>query len=281
MRSSRNRVSRTILNVVGILIFIGMVFPVYWMVNTSFKPPAEIYSKAPVPVPFTLDNYTRVFQGSDVNSGILIFARNSIIVTLCVVVISMVVAFLAATAVARFNFSGRKAYVILILAVQMVPFEALLISFFVMLDGLGMVNTLIGLMVSYLAFVLPFCIWTLRGFIANVPVDLEEAAMVDGLTRGQAFRKVLFPLIMPGLVATSVFAFIQAWNEFILANVILLSDDKYTLPLFLSDFQGGFKAPDWGGLMAASTLFAAPVIVFFLLIQKKIQAGQLAGGVKG
>ncbi len=279
MRPGRSRAGTIAANIAGVVVFLMMAFPVYWMINTALKPKGEIFSSTPqfLPLPPTVDNFTRVIS----DQGFLTYARNSLIVTVAVVVVSMLVAFLAATAVARFNFSGRKAYVILILAVQMVPFEALLISMFVMLNGLGMVDKLVGVMISYLAFVLPFCIWTLRGFVANVPVDLEEAAMVDGLTRGQAFRKVLFPLIMPGLVATSVFAFIQAWNEFILANVILLSESNYTLPLWLASFQGGFKEPDWGGLMAASTLFAAPVIIFFLFVQKRIQAGQLAGGVKG
>ena len=169
----------------------------------------------------------------------------------------------------------------MLLAVQMVPFEALLISMFVMLNSIGQVNKLTGVMISYLAFVLPFTIWTLRGFIANVPKDLEEAAMVDGCTQGQAFRRILFPLIAPGLVSTSVFAFIMAWNEFILANVILLDQAKQTLPVWLTSFQGGQKAIDWGGLMAGSVLFAMPVIIFFVIVQGRIQRGALEGGVKG
>lgn len=278
MSARRSRGGSIAANIAAVILFLVMVFPVYWMVNTALKPKSEVFTSEPVFFPsITFENFTRVIA----DDGFLTFARNSLIVTLGVVIVSMLVAFLAATAVARFNFKGRRAYVIVILAVQMVPFEALLISMFVMLNNIGMVDKLFGVMIAYLAFVLPFTIWTLRGFIANVPVDLEEAAMVDGLTRGQAFRKVLFPLIMPGLVATSVFAFIQAWNEFILANVILLSQSNYTLPLWLASFQGGFREPDWGGLMAASTLFAAPVIIFFLLVQKRIQAGQLAGGVKG
>ncbi len=169
----------------------------------------------------------------------------------------------------------------MLLAVQMVPFEALLISMYVMLDGLNQVNKLTGVMIAYLAFVLPFTIWTLRGFIANVPKDLEEAAMIDGCSQGQAFRKILFPLIAPGLVSTSVFAFILAWNEFILANVILLDQAKQTLPVWLTQFQGGLRETDWGGLMAGSTLFAMPVIIFFVIVQGRIQRGALEGGVKG
>ena len=136
-------------------------------------------------------------------------------------------------------------------------------------------------MLAYLAFVLPFTIWTLRGFVANVPVELEEAALIDGCSRSQSFRLVLFPLIAPGLVATSVFAFIQAWNEFILANVVLQSKGVQTLPVWLAGYQSSFKETDWSGLMAASTLFAIPVIVFFILVQGRMQSSTVAGGVKG
>ncbi len=266
-------------NALGFILFVVMVFPVYWMVISSLKPREDFFLETPkfLPIPATLDNYTRVIQDKD----FFMFARNSAIVTLVVVILSMLVAFIAATAVARFNFRGRKSYIIMLLAVQMVPFEALLISMFVMLNSINQVNKLTGVMISYLAFVLPFTIWTLRGFIANVPKDLEEAAMVDGCTQGQAFRRILFPLIAPGLVSTSVFAFIMAWNEFILANVILLDQAKQTLPVWLTSFQGGQKAIDWGGLMAGSVLFAMPVIIFFVIVQGRIQRGALEGGVKG
>jgi N,N'-diacetylchitobiose transport system permease protein len=266
-------------NTIAVVLFVVMVFPVYWMIISSFKPREDFFLETPkfLPIPATLDNYTRVIQDKDFFS----FAKNSAIVTIVVVLLSMIVAFLAATAVARFNFRGRKAYIVMLLAVQMVPFEALLISMYVMLDAIGQVNQLTGVMIAYLAFVLPFTIWTLRGFIANVPKDLEEAAMIDGCTQGQAFRKILFPLIAPGLVSTSVFAFILAWNEFILANVILLDQAKQTLPVWLTSFQGGQKEIDWGGLMAGSVLFAMPVIIFFVIVQGRIQRGALEGGVKG
>jgi N,N'-diacetylchitobiose transport system permease protein len=276
---TRRRLGRGLSNVAGVALFLVMVFPVYWMVNTALKPRSDVFTEQPkfIPSPLTFEHFARVIQ----DEGFFTFARNSLVVTLTVVLLSMAVAFLAATAVARFRFTGRRGYIVMILAVQMVPFEALLISMFVMLNGFGLVDRLAGVMVAYLAIVLPFTIWTLRGFVANVPVELEEAALVDGCTRSQAFRRVLLPLIMPGLVATSVFAFIQAWNEFILANVILLSEENYTLPIWLAGFQSSFKETDWSGLMAGSTLFAIPVIVFFIIVQGRIQQGSLAGGVKG
>lgn len=274
-----NKKGGVVANTLAVLLFVFMVFPVYWMVISSLKPRSDFFLETPkfLPIPATLENYARVINDRDFFS----YAKNSVIVTIVVVLVSMLVAFLAATAVARFNFKGRKTYIVMLLAVQMVPFEALLISMYVMLDSINQVNKLTGVMIAYLAFVLPFTIWTLRGFIANVPKDLEEAAMIDGCSQGQAFRKILFPLIAPGLVSTSVFAFIMAWNEFILANVILLDQAKQTLPVWLTGFQGGMKQTDWGGLMAGSVMFALPVIIFFVIVQGRIQRGALEGGVKG
>jgi N,N'-diacetylchitobiose transport system permease protein len=134
--------------------------------------------------------------------------------------------------------------------------------------------------IAYLVFVLPFSIWTLRGFVAAVPVDIEESALVDGCSRAGAFMKVLFPLIAPGLVATSIFAFIQAWNEYIYANV-LLTNENATLPVWLASFVSAGGQIDWGGIMAGSTLFALPVVAFFLIIQRRVSAGMTAGAVKG
>jgi N,N'-diacetylchitobiose transport system permease protein len=139
----------------------------------------------------------------------------------------------------------------------------------------------VGLTAVYLVFVLPFTIWTLRGFIAGVPVDLEEAAMVDGCGRLRAFVSVTFPLMAPGLVATGVFGFIQAWNEFIYALVIMNRPGRQTLPVWLQAFNEGARGTDWGSVMAGSTLMAIPVIVFFLAVQSRLSAGLTVGAVKG
>lgn len=279
MNSRQSTLSKVLSNIGAVIVFVIMAFPAYWMAATALKPKSDVFLKEPkfIPNPMTLEHFQRVIS----DQGMGQFAKNSLIVTLTVVIASMLVAFLASTAIARFRFRGRRAYMVAILAIQMVPFEALLISMYVMLRSMNLIDQLGGVMVAYLAFVLPFTIWTLRGYVANIPVDLEEAAMIDGCTRKQSFRYILFPLIAPGLVATSVFAFIQAWNEFILANVILLSKDNYTLPIWLASFQSSFKETDWSGLMAASTLFSVPIIVFFVIVQGRIQQGQLAGGVKG
>ena len=162
----------------------------------------------------------------------------------------------------------------------MVPLNALIIPLYLTLDRVGQTDSLAGVIAVYLAVVLPFMVWTLRGFIANIPVELEEAAMIDGCRREEAFVRIVLPLIGPGLVATAIFGFIQAWNEYIVAYVLLSTNSKQTLTVWLAGFYGTARGTDWGGLMAASTLTAIPVIVFFLLIQRRIAFGLTAGAVK-
>jgi N,N'-diacetylchitobiose transport system permease protein len=150
-----------------------------------------------------------------------------------------------------------------------------------MLEGMELLNTVAGLTLVYVASVLPFTVWTLRGFVAGVPYELEEAALVDGCTRLGAFFRITFPLLAPGLVATGVFGFIQAWNEFTLALVVMTRDDKKTLPVWLSTFSDVNRGTDWGAVMAGSTLIALPVVIFFLVVQGRMVAGLTAGAVKG
>ena len=273
------RARRVGLNAVGLLVFAVMVFPVYWMVATAFKPGHDILSYTPhwFPVSATLDNFREAVDRPYFWSSV----RNSLIVVCAVVAISLVLAFLAALALAKFSFYGRKAFIVVIIAVQMVPLNALIIPLYVVLARYHAVGKLSGVIVTYLTFVLPFSIWTLRGFIIGIPRDLEEAAMVDGNTRIGAFVKILLPLVAPGLVATSVFAFITIWNEYIFARILLNDQSKQTVTVWLSYFLGSSKHTDWGALMAAATLTAIPVVVFFLLVQRKVVFGLTAGAVKG
>jgi len=205
---------------------------------------------------------------------------NSLIIVGTVVIISVMLAFLAAVAVARFGFRGRTAFVLMLIGVQMVPLNALVIPIYLLLDRVDQVDSLPGVIVCYLAVVLPFMTWTLRGFVANVPADLEDAAMVDGASRVGAFLRITFPLVAPGLVATAIYGFIQAWNEYIIAYVLLSSSSKQTLTIWLASFTTQ-HGTDWGGLMAGATLTALPVVIFFLLVQRQVQGGLTAGAVKG
>lgn len=266
-------------NVLGIVTFLVAVFPVYWMVNSSFLPRNKIRNPEPTWVPLggDLDNYRTVFEGDQFLNAM----KMSLIVTLLTVLVALVFAFVAAVAVSRFKFRGRMSFIVTLLVIQMIPVEGLFISQYKMLEAMDLLNTVIGLTLLYVALVLPFTIWTLRGFVAGVPYELEEAAMMDGCSRTQAFFRVTFPLLAPGLVATGVFGFIQAWNEFTLALVVMTKEDKETLPLWLTTFADVNRGTDWGGIMAGSTLIAVPVIVFFLVVQGRMVGGLTSGAVKG
>jgi len=172
--------------------------------------------------------------------------------------------------------------VLAVLFIQMLPAEGMFIAQYKLMGSIGLLNSVIGVSIIYVAAVVPFTIWMLRGFVAGVPADLEEAAMVDGLSRTQAFLRITFPLLAPGLVASGVYAFLQAWNEFTIALVLLDSSNR-TLPLWLRGFiqESANRAIDWGEVMAASTLVAIPVIIFFMFVQGRMTSGMVSGAVKG
>ena len=266
-------------NAVGIAVFVVMVFPVFWMISTAFKTDEQIIGVNPTWFPLhpTLAHFRAAFD----KPFFWVDVKNSLIVVLVTVAISIVLAFLAAVALARYDFGGRKLFVVLVIGIQMLPQAGLIIPLYVVLARYHQVNALSGLIVTYMTFVLPFCVWTLRGFLLGIPKELEEAAMVDGSTRVGVFMKILLPLMGPGLVATSVFAFITTWNEYIFARVLLNDQSKQTVTVWLSYFLGSSRHTDWGALMAASTLTAIPVIVFFLLVQRRIAFGLTAGAVRG
>ncbi|PYC67036.1 sugar ABC transporter permease [Streptomyces tateyamensis] len=268
-------------NVIALVLLVFFAFPVYWMVSTSFKPNKDIISKTPVFIPFhaTLEHFSTAFKAPQFWE----MAGNSLLVTVIAVGASLVIATLAAFAVARMRFRGRKAFILVIMLAQMAPWEVMVISVYLIVRDNNMLNSLVPLMIFYMMMVLPFTVWTLRGFIAAVPKELEESAMVDGCTRPQAFVRVVFPLLVPGLMSTSLFGFITAWNEFPLVLVLNKATGPgtaQTLPVWLSSFQTNF-GDDWGATMAASTVFALPILVLFLFFQRKAVGGQTAGAVKG
>jgi len=276
---SRRTVHKLGWNAVGIGVFVVMVFPVFWMISTAFKPDDQVNSVTPTWIPLhpTLKHFrdalARPYFWTDV--------KNSVIVVLVTVAIAMVLAFLAAIALSKYRFTGVKLFIVLMIGIQMLPAVGLIIPLYVVLARYHQVNTLTGVVLVYLTFALPFTVWTLRGFIIGIPPDLEEAAMVDGSTRFGAFMRILFPLVAPGLVATSVFVFITSWNEYIWARTLLSSSGKQTITVWLSYFLGTSRATDWGALMAASTLTAIPVVLFFLAVQRRIAFGLTAGAVRG
>ncbi|MFG2377931.1 carbohydrate ABC transporter permease [Streptomyces sp. NPDC048504] len=264
-------------NLVGLLVFVVVGFPLYWMLDTAFKPAKDAIDPDPslLPTGITLDNFRRALDIADFWGPV----GRSLIVSLSVVVIGVVVGLLAALAISRFAFRGRKIVIVGILAVQMVPLVSMIIPVFLLLNDLDQYDKLSGLVITYLTFILPFTVWTLRGFIVNIPKELEEAAMVDGCSRTGAFIRVVFPLLAPGMVATSVYGFIQAWNEYLYA-LMLLSQEHQTATVWLGNFTTK-HGTEYAPMMAGATMMAVPIVVLFLIVQRKMAAGLTAGAVKG
>lgn len=281
-------VRRVIWSVVAVLVALAWVFPVYWMVNSALLPNTVLQSFVPTFHPFgagSTRNFGQVLEDSSFYSAL----RMSLSITLLAVVGCLVMAFLGALAISRFRFRGRSSFVLAVLLIQMLPAEGMFIAQYKMVSSAGAVNPALGLnsviavSVIYMAAVIPFTVWMLRGFVAGVPIELEEAGQVDGLSRPGAFVRITLPLLAPGLVASGVYAFLQCWNEFTVALVLLPNSASHTLPLWLRGFvqASATRETDWGMVMAASTVVAVPVIIFFLLVQGRMTSGLVAGAVKG
>jgi N,N'-diacetylchitobiose transport system permease protein len=278
LRPDRKKHSRHFYNAVGLISFVVMAFPVYWLVISALRPNQEIrsYDQTLWPSSFTLDNFSRAIDAPNFGTAI----QSSLIICVTAVAGAMVLSTIAAFAIGRFRFAGRKVFMIVLLLVQLLPPTTMLIPLYIQLNDLGAINEYWGVIVIYLVSTLPFATWMIRGFVVNIPKELEEAAMVDGCSRMGAFWRVIFPLLAPGLAAASIFSLINAWNEYLLAYIVLQDNDKYTLNVWLMNFTTD-RGTDYGALMAASTLIAIPVVAFFMIVQKKMAAGLTSGAVKG
>lgn len=265
-------------NLVAVVIFVFCVFPVYWMFATAFKPAGDIIAEDPVwfPTDATLEHFKKAIDADHFWTMV----GNSITVTLLAVLFSLIIGVTAAFALARMRFKGRRGFIIGFMLAQMAPWEVMVIAIYIIVRDADMLNSLIPLTLFYMVMILPFTLLTLRGFVAAVPRELEESAMVDGCTRMQAFRRVILPLLAPGLMSTSLFGFITAWNEFPLALVLNKEADAKTLPIWLSSFQTAF-GDDWGATMAAASLFAIPILILFVFLQRRAVSGLTDGAVKG
>ena len=272
------------LNGFALIIALVTLFPIFWMISTAFKPSQEIYSLTPslLPIHPTLHNFSQVMSGQASGIGsVWLFFRNSLSVTLATVLIASLLSLLASVAVARFRFRLRASFLIMLLIVQMIPGQALIVALFLDFNRIGLLQNLGGLVIVYAAQALPVSIWMLRNFVATVPKELEEAAAIDGASAPKIFWRILFPLVMPGLVATSIFSFITAYNEFIVALTFLgQAHSTYTLPIYVTYFFGRGGA-QWGPIMAASTLYTIPVLIFFMIVRRRLVGGLVAGAVKG
>ncbi|GGY78081.1 carbohydrate ABC transporter permease [Streptomyces nitrosporeus] len=265
-------------NILALVTAVIMAFPVYWLVVSSLRPNHEIrsYDQTLWPSSLTFDNFARAVKQDNFATAI----QSSLIVSVTAVVGGMIIATLAALAIGRFRFFGRKALMMVMILVQMLPPTAMLIPIYLQLNALGGIDEYWGLIVVYLVSTLPFATIMIRGFVINIPVELEESAMVDGCTRMGAFRRVIFPLLAPGLAAASIFSLVNAWNEYLFAYILINDNSKYTLNVWLMTFTTE-RGTDYGALMAASTLISIPVVIFFMIIQGKMATGLTSGAVKG
>jgi multiple sugar transport system permease protein len=277
MKASRTTRAFQYVALLGYMVFLGS--PLVWMLSTSFKPPREMVEIHPTLIPHnpTLDNYVQAFTEQELGRA----ALNSLQVSLASAVLTVLIALPAAYALARFKTKLGTAALGWVLLSQLFPFVLLVIPLFLILRQVDLVNTHAGLILVYVVWALPFALWMLQGFVRNIPRELEEAAAVDGATRLQVLRRVVAPLLAPGVVATSLFAFISAWNEFFFALVLLKSPDLATLPVTLARFVGVEGIARLGPLAAGSLMATIPSLIFFAFLQRRLTSGSLAGAVKG
>jgi ABC-type glycerol-3-phosphate transport system permease component len=259
-----------------LVVFCG--FPFAWMFSTAFKETHEIFATPPTLIPhtWTLDNLQRLF----VETKALTYLRNSIVVSFATVAMTIGVATPAAYSLTRLRFKGREQIAGTVLFTYMFAPIMIIVPFYVMMRFLGLTNTHFGLVLAYTAFCLPFCLWMLRSFFQGIPLDIEQAAMVDGANRFQTLLYVVVPLAVPGVAATSIFTFILTWNDYIFARILISSDELKTLPVGIADLYNA-SVVDWGMIMAAGLLILAPVLGVFFVIQRYMVAGLGAGALKG
>ncbi|MFJ4832514.1 carbohydrate ABC transporter permease [Streptomyces sp. NPDC088747] len=276
MRTSRGARAGQYLALLGYLVFLA--FPFLWLISTAFKPPRELASLHPTWIPEnpTLANFRQAFD----EQPLLQAAFNSLIAASCAAVVAVLIATPMAYVMARHRTRLAKAATGWVVVSQAFPFVLVIIPLFLVLKNLRLINSLPGLVMVYVVWALPFALWMLVGYVRAVPPELEEAAAVDGAGRVRTLVSVTAPLLAPGIVATALFAFISAWNEFFFALVLLKTPEKQTLPVILTHFIGAEGVADLGPLAAAAFLATLPSLVIFAIIQKRITGGMFAGAVK-
>lgn len=269
---------RVLLWIAVALICVFCLLPFYWLINVSLKTGADLGSADLVPPAPSLDNYTSIFQNADFTAAL----RNSVIITTITTVIALVVGSFAAYALARLRFRFKFLVLAIVLSISTFPPIAIAAPIFKLWTDVGLYNTYIGLIIPYLTFALPLAIYILASFFKEIPKELEEAALVDGATHFEAFRKVVVPLAAPGLVTAGLLTAFFVWNEFLLAVTLTSSPDAFTVPVAVANFTGStqFEIP-LGTISAASVVITIPLVALVIIFQNRIVAGMTAGAVKG
>lgn len=268
----------SVLRFLILLVFlVAVLAPIYWLLITSFKTNAEINSMTVTywPQNFTVENYRNLFQATHFAD----YLKNSLIVTFASSIIVLLFSISGGYALARYKFRGKSVVLVAFLVSQMIPTILLFIPMFLIFGRLRLTNTLQSLIILYTVFNTPFCLITLRGFFERIPVSLEEAAWVDGCTKLQALRKVILPVLFPGVIATFVFAFTGAWNELLAGIMFINSETLKTLPVGINSFIGKYTI-DWGQMSAACMIALIPTVIFFSIVQKYVIQGMTQGAVK-
>jgi len=268
---------RLLAHAVLVVVTAATLYPILQIVAISLRPADRLYSTslAIIPPDATLEAYPTILFERD----FLLWMKNSFVVAAGVTVLGVVLAATAGYAFSRFRSSGWRATMLAFLVSQLFPATMLMLPLYVIMRQLGLLDSFVGLAIAYTATALPFCVWTMRGYYDTVPVEIEQAALVDGCTPWQAFLRVLLPLVTPALAITALFSFMAAWSEFIVARVILSRQSLYTLPLGLESLAGRFQT-EWANYAAGSLLVCLPVLVLFLVLNRALVSGLSLGGVK-
>lgn len=278
-----SRVRRILIHAVLITVTGVTLFPVALVMRKSVTPGNEFdLTLNPIPEKVSLEHYQRVLSARDF-AGRWLFGRqlvNSFVVALLTTIMGVFLASTAAYAFSRFKFPGRRAGLTMFLVVQMFPATLIMIPLYVILDRLGLLDNVLGLVLVYSTTAIPFCVFMLKGYFDTIPRELEEAAWIDGCSRFGMFWRVVLPLSKPALAVTALFSFMTAWNEYILAETFLNDEMSRTLPVMLKHYVGD-KSADWGAFAAGAFLVSLPVMALFYMLQKSLVSGLTAGGVKG
>ncbi|MEA4907424.1 MAG: carbohydrate ABC transporter permease [Chloroflexi bacterium] len=271
-------VNRTVVYALLIILSLFVIFPLLWIISTSFKPANEVMSIPPrwIPDHPTLENYINVLTNSSIPRHFL----NSVLVSSIVAVVSVLAGGVTGYGLARRKSRGTSGISMFILGSQMLPATVVMVPLYLFISRFELYDTVFGLALAHLTLTMPLVTWLCKGYIDTIPIDLEEAAQMEGCSRLQALRLVILPIAAPGVAAAGMYAFVQSWNEFTLASVLTASDKSRTLPIGLTEFASLFKI-DWGSTMAASVIISIPVIIIFFFMQKYIVGGLAQGAVKG
>lgn len=277
MISKNDKFGNFMCHIYLIILTIIAVFPLLWILLSSVKTSGELTANPTsfLPKNFTLENFIHVIK----DLGFAVNIKNSLLISLITTLIAITISAMAAYGIVRFFPKFGNVMSKLLVTTYMFPPILLAIPYSLVMAKIGLTNTRIGLVIVYLSFSVPYAVWMLVGFFKTVPIGIEEAAKIDGADKLQTFVRIVLPLVMPGIVATAIYTFINAWNEFLYSLILINSTDRMTVSVALRSLQGA-EILSWGDMMAASTLVVVPSIIFFMFIQRKIAAGMTDGSVK-